>query len=263
MRTSTLEVEGYDSPVTRNPVPDAMIRHHVRDALSRGLPELAQVEPHGRTMVIAGSGPSLRLLPPWYSEGVVPYDIFALGGAHDWLIKRGVVPHAWINSDPLPIVAQYVSDPHPDVTYYIGSHSHRFVFETLASSRAVLWHGEILADTREIVEQNPIGKMRTFVMGGSNGAMRAPFIGDDLGYRKFIYFGVDSSVESEAEQLRIGPSVEVKCAGRTWVVPSNHVRQALELERIVQCMPEWHIEVRGEGLLAAMLAELQKMKDAA
>lgn len=247
---SVLSVRGVDfaSRTTRNCIPDEVIRHHVRLCLARDLPELKSTEPHDRVMVIAGSGPSLTDIEP---EG----DIFALGGAHDWLIDRGIVPHGHINADPLPLVADYIKTPHPQVTYYLASHSHPFVFEGV--DNVVVWHDEVNAGTDEVVREHGSPGEHIMVTGGSTGATRAPFLGHELGYRKFVYYGVDGSGGRAARGLRNKPSLTVECGGRTFETPANLIHQAMELEAIIANFPEWDIEVRGSELMAAVAREVR------
>jgi len=201
-------------------------------------------------MVIVGSGPSIDLVDP--DEG----DIFTLGGAHDHLISKGIIPHGWINADPLPLVAGYVSAPHPDVTYYIASHSHPFVFDALRENRVVLWHNNCGAGTERIIAetQNHLsGTVRMMVSGGPTGATRAPFLGDALGYRKFIFYGVDGSGGYGAKHIRTAANAErVVMDGRPFDVPRGFIQQAMALEAMICGFPEWSIEIRGDGFMAAV-----------
>ena len=249
MRASNLDVIGcdFESRTTRNAIPDAVIRHHVRECLRRGLPELEAVPAHDRVMVIAGSGPSLAdvLYDP-------PGDIFAVGGAHDWLLRHGVRPHAWINADPSPLVANYCRQTLPEVTYYLASVSHPFTFNACPSQSSVVWHNEVWAGTADVVKEFPLGRERIMVMGGSTTAMRAPFLGHELGYRKFVFYGVDGSGGHLAARQRAGTEIQVEIGGKRFEAPIGFVHQAHELERIIEGIPEWTVEVRGNGMMAAV-----------
>jgi hypothetical protein len=249
---SALKVRGVDmaSRTTRNCVPDGVIQKHVRQSAAMGHPTLMAVPAHDRTMIIAGSGPSLPEIDP--SQG----DIFALGGAHDWLISNGTVPYAFINADPLPLIAQYLNTPHRDVIYYIASHSHKYVFNRLFMQNVVIWHDEVDAGTQETVidEDHARGLSREHiaVTGGSTGATRAPFLGHELGYRKFRYVGVDGSGGRTGAALREKPPIDVEVGGREFQAPINFIHQAAELEAIMAGFPEWEITVAGDGLMAAV-----------
>lgn len=254
---SVLQVREVDfaSRRTRNPVPDGVIHKHVRLCMARELPEIVASPPHGRAMVIAGSGPSLRDIAP--EEG----DVFALGGAHEWLLERGIIPCGWINADPLPLVADYIRKSHENVTYYLASHSHPFVFD--AAERVIVWHDEVGLDTKDIVieEDRNRGLSREHVMitGGSTGAMRAPFLGYEMGYRLFIFYGVDSSGGRAARALRIHPDLIVECGGREFAAPSGLIHQAVELEVIMRAYPDMFFDVRGNELMAQVYHEVNRL----
>lgn len=238
---------GVIAPSTRNPLPDDVMCHQVKLALARGLPEVGEeAAPHDRTMVIVGSGPSIRELP---SARIGPAcDIFALGGAHNWLIDHGVVPHAWINADPLPLVAKYVGRPHKDVTYYLASHGHKFVFEALEGHRIVVWNDNVGQATFDEIRRHR--KTGIMIAGGSTGATRAPFLGHVLGYRKFTFYGVDCSGDYVADVQRFGDPLTVECGGREYATTIQFAHQALMLRKIFS-NPEWQVEVKGQGLGAA------------
>ena len=241
-----MTVEGADFTVrtTRNPCSDGTIVRQVRECLARDLPELRSEPAHDRIMVVAGSGPSLRLLTE--GEG----DIFALGGAHDWLVDRGIVPHAWINADPLPLVANYLQRPHPNVTYYIASHSHRFVFDALRGYRVTVWHDETGVDLKPAIREARRGQEHILVCGGSTGATRAPFLGYELGYRTFRFRGVDGSggYITRAQRLR-GP-LAGHCAGKAFAVPPNFIHQAKAFETMRDLLTDCRFEFMGDGLMA-------------
>lgn len=235
---------------TRNPIPDEVIRHHVRVTLGRGLPELEdELEPHDRTMVVVGSGPSIRELPPAYADAALPYDIFALGGAHDWLIERGVVPHGWVNSDPLPMIADYVRSPHPEVTYYLASQSHRFVFDAVDGFKTLVWHNNVGAGTERVVAEARGGGL--MIAGGPTTATRAPFLGHALGYRKFVFYGCDGSGGYVAKGIRpyadMGPDT----------LPRGMFHQASAFETILREFPEWDIEIRGSGFMNSLWRQVR------
>lgn len=241
---------------TRNCVPDAVILHHVRGALSRNLKELEdEAPPNKRTMVIVGSGPSITEAISLYDD--INCSIFALGGAHDWLLKKGVVSHGWINADPLPIVAEYLKTPHKLTTYWLASHSHKFVFDALRDYAVRVWHSNVGAGTERVVAEVRGGGL--MVSGGPTGATRAPFLGHALGYRKFVFCGVDGSGGHVTARLREKPAEDVRVGGKTWSVPRNFIQQASALETIIRDF-DWDIEVRGDGFMAAVWRESRKRR---
>lgn len=238
---------------TRNCVPDAVLRHHVGLCMQRELPELATAEPHDRVMVVAGSGPSLKLLPTCYADNATPYDIYCVGGAHDWLIERGITPKAWVNADPLPLIANYLKNPQRGVAYWVASHSHPFVFEALEGYDVRVWHDEVWAGTAEVVKQHRSGREHIMVYGGSSGATRTPFLGYELGYRKFKFYGCDGSGGYIAERLTTGEEVEVECGGRLFTAAIGMVHQAKQFVGIRSLLNDCELQVYGDGLTAHVM----------
>ena len=74
---------------------------HIKGALERGLEEFGPSPPHDKEVAIIGSGPrvkkQIRKIKRLKEEGVM---ILAIKAAHDFLIKKGVVPHAALAVDP-------------------------------------------------------------------------------------------------------------------------------------------------------------------
>lgn len=166
-------------------VDDAGLEVNVNSALARGLRICGIVPEHDRKLAIVGSGPSLRdyldELRGW------PGEIWAINGAYHYLIGQGIVPHGFVGLDPLPGLAEYVKDGHPDTTFYLASNCDPDTFDAVRPEQVMIWHS-----ARDAIKV-PRGQM--IVCGGTSSITRAPFLAHMLGYRDMTIYGADSSFE--------------------------------------------------------------------
>lgn len=157
-------------------------------AMARGYPVATKNPGHTRKLAIIGSGPSVRdyldELKSW--DG----DIWAVNGAYDYLQDQGIVPHGFVGMDPLPGLAEYVTRPRQETTFYIASFCDPSVFDKLAGHNVVLWHPED--------ETTPYPDGHEQVQGGTTVLTRAPFLANLIGWRDITLYGVDSSFDFEA-----------------------------------------------------------------
>src|SRR4051812_48167354 len=80
---------------------EAGLYEHMRLALERGLPLLPECGDHGGTVVLVGSGASVKgQLESIRKQRESGYVIVAIKDAHDWLLENGVVPDYAVAVDP-------------------------------------------------------------------------------------------------------------------------------------------------------------------
>lgn len=166
-------------------VSDEQMRENIKSAISRGLSEVQQCNPHGRRMAIAAGGPSLA---DTYQQldGV----ICAVNGSLGFLLDRGVTPWACGVFDPRPHMADIV-EARPDVFYFIGSTCHPKLFDKLQGCNVGIWHPSGMPGMNEIEGiDNLIG-------GGTTMGLRWLTIGYFMGFRDFHAHGLDSSFRGE------------------------------------------------------------------
>jgi Protein of unknown function DUF115 len=230
-------------PVDTRIDPEEILKS-VKSAVSRRLPGLTRFKPHGHTCAIAGGGPSLR---ETYREfkGL----IFAVNGAHDFLVERLVRPYACAAMDPGEHMAENITPSH-GVFYYIASTCHPKVFEKLKGHRVICWHpsGTPLLD--EYYRERSLFT----VAGGSTIGVRAIDLCYVLGFRKFELHGLDSSF---AETTHAYPEPL-----RHEVIESDGFRTSRAfIEQIADFyarLPKWNgvsIEMHGHGLLQSLWQE--------
>lgn len=157
------------------------------DVLQRGFSSCLQLPERTGSLALVGSGPSVRAhleeLRNW------PDEIWAVNGAYRYLLEQGIVPHGFFGMDPLPGLAQYVEQTHPDTTFYIASICDPSVFDNLTDRKVMLWHPD--GDDMPY----PDGERKVF--GGTTALTRAPFLGLLLGWRDMTLFGADSSFSEQ------------------------------------------------------------------
>ena len=232
---------------------------NMRANLARGLPSLPECAPHDRIMCIVGGGPSIKdtlstirlFNNPLSSKG----KIFALNGAHDYLIERGIVPHAQVIADARPENVTFVKSPHNDVTYYIASVCDHSVFDALDGHEIVTWTPDLtgMQDALDAIE----AKSKLMVGGGPTVGLKALCIGYALGYRHFHLHGFDSSFaddQTHAYEQKLNARderIEAFVSGRKFVTSPSMFRQAQVFRDQAMEMVKAGcvIDVYGDGLL--------------
>lgn len=240
---------------------------HVKENVKLTDKRLHIVPPHNRVAILACYGPSLQ--DTWPSimqerdilsqrEGCV---VVSVSGAHDFLIKNGIVPDMHIECDPREHKAQ-MSEALQDRTEYLyASVCHPNVVKRLAGKpNLTIWHldgGEL---SRRLIIENTDEKNPLFVGGFASVGLRAISVLILLGYRRFIIHGMDCSYRDDGtshagkhtgkQQKRI----DVTCYGRHFVtapVLLAYMKQFDELRNMIVGDPPDRCEIimRGDGLL--------------
>ena len=240
---------------------DERVRANIRSALDRGLPlEIKTLfEPHDLTLSVMAGGPSLART--WQqAEG----RLVAVNGVHDWLVDRGTIPWACCLLDTDPRMADLVT-PRDDVIYFIASMSDPAVFDRMKGRHVVLWHASGPAGAEVALAQSAW----MMVGGGTTAAVRCLTLGYVLGFRRFRFFGLDSSYEdgvSHAYQHDLLPTVIVETGGKKFVTQPGFARQVMDYCEIMDNFasgrltgtPEnLDVQVIGDGLLPTLLAEYE------
>lgn len=158
--------------------------------LARGLPVFAHDRPeHKRPLLIVGSGPSVAGLVDKVAKW--PGDVWAINGAYDFLLDRGLICEGFFGLDPLPQLADYLKHPQDHTTFYIASMCDPAVMDALKGHNILLWHA-----CAENPEEFPKGQRPVY--GGTTAATRAPFLALSLGYRDINMIGMDSSYDKDS-----------------------------------------------------------------
>lgn len=237
---------------------------HIESALQRGLPEFkAALCVNDGTFVIVGSGPSLaHFAEEIQAERAKGRPICAVNGAHDWLIKQGISPDLFVTIDPRD-TRHNLQEESPNTIYLLASRCCPELFDHLKERHVMLWHSASNQEENIVLRKN---KIPTAVGGMSTSGLRAVNIGYFLGFRKFIMFGLDSCNAPDGITKRIdgsltGQTIDVVVGnenGRKFVCNVAMAKQAEDFQWLYETMPDITIDVKGDGLIAAIVEERKK-----
>lgn len=233
--------------------------------------------------VIVGSGPSaIPLLPEIRARYERGEEIIALKGAHDWLVKNGIIPRAAIAMDGQQSRAKCFKLLRDEVLYCCASQMHPDVWEHLYGRRVLIWHSRI-----GVEQEKRSGWSDAFLVPSAtttgNSAILLMFI---FGRRNFELYGFDSSLPpitglKEAITAKLfGRSlkldgarvpkgrqvVRVVVGGQTFHTTAELAHQATELQPMLEQLlrsaregdwpsPEIRINAHGRGYYQAILLE--------
>ena len=239
-------------------VPDGLSTH-IKYALSLGLPELPPALcSHDGTFVIAGAGPSLAsTLDELREERVKGRPICAVKAAHDFLVKNGIEPDLFLSIDPRDR-RNNVQEKTENTIYLLASRCNPVLFDHLKDRKVMLFHAACVEE-----EHQAIGKNAVLVGGTSTSGLRAINVGYIMGFRKFVLYGMDSCNASDGITKRVdgsltGQTIDVFVggpSGRKFTCNVAMAEQANSFQQIWQMMPDAQLEIKGGGLLAAILEE--------
>ncbi len=233
---------------------------HVEYSMARFKERIELVPAHDEEAIIACYGPSLATYLPKLRELMAngQRTLVSVSGAHDFLIKEGIIPHFHIECDPRPHKTDNLTLPDKRVKYYIGSSCHPSFFDRLADQDVILWHVSESSHNMKLVDDCG-EKVETIVSGGGSVGLRAiPFL-HHLGYREMHVFGMDCSFEDEGEKQWAGPHAGKKqdittadAGGRIFVTSPTLLAYAGHFFDILKRLPDIHATVWGDGLLPHM-----------
>lgn len=248
--------------------PPEVIRQQVEANLARDLPLFVGQPAHRGCALIVGGGPSLTdMLPGLRFHHRRKGIIFALNGAHDWLMERGIVPDFHVLLDARQENVRFVQKPHKAVTYLIASQCHPEVFEALKGQNVIQWNAclpnpDYDREIAEAFKHKPV----MMVGGGSTVGLKTINLTYLWGFRKIHLYGFDSSYRdgknhayrqdiNDAESL-----VEVTESGKTFTCAPWMARQAGEFQgQLVQLQGLGvSIHVHGDGLIPWISNHMEK-----
>lgn len=229
----------------------------IRENAKRDLPWHLQGPAHKGVAVLVGGGPSLaESVGHIRARKARGQKIFALNGAHDYLIGRKIVPDYLVMLDARAENVRFVANPHPGVKYLIASMCHPSVIDALAGQDVTLWHPDmdgIIPLLAPYAEDKPIG----LIGGGNTVGLKAMCLVHEMGFRRQHLYGFDSSYrdgENHAyrQALNDGEQVsEVIVAGRAFRAAPWMMNQVRLFQRQAQALLALgsDVEVHGDGLL--------------
>lgn len=222
---------------------------NVRSAMKRGARILELREPHKRTCILVGGGPSVQNELFTISALVPQGDIFAVNNVPRYLAARGLEPDVHVLMDAMPSVAEFVATDIRCIRYY-ASQCDPAVLDR-AGNELIIWHAASQA-------LDDIPGIANIVGGGSTTATRAIYLAYGLGYRDFHLFGFDSSYDGDKghaySQADYETVLDVSCGAETFKSSPQLIAQAEDFKVIIPQMitAGCSVTVHGYGLLRSI-----------
>jgi uncharacterized Rossmann fold enzyme len=236
---------------------------NIRSALQRALPEFQPaLFPHDGTIVVCGSGPSLpSFLEDIRAERVKRRPIIAVKGAHDLLCAHGIEPDAWVSCEAKPRL-ENVQRKNDHTAYFVASRCSPELFDWLDGKKVVRWHS--YSDKGQQAMPELAG--RDLVGGGTTSGLRAVTLAYLLGFSKFVLYGFDSCLSLDKRkrydsgQMKPEQTVTRILRGRRFLCNGAMAMQADEFQEYYKLFPDITFDVKGEGLIAAIVAERRRLE---
>jgi hypothetical protein len=256
----TVNKQGYSIPLdvrVRCAVPDEGIREHISHNVEHNLPEVGIDPEHSLVMAIACSGPSLFDSVDYLRDVALQNPnvrILAVKSSHDFLIDNGIIPWGCILLDG----REHVKDmfrADSRVTYFAASMCAESTFDYLKESGAkiVVWHAAVGAKEGEVIKRKHV-----IIGGGSTSPLRAMPMGYTMGFRNFMFFGLDSCFTDQKihyyldtkKQDGTERAIVVRTAGREFRTTPEMIGQAQDFETLITApqSPKFGITMVGDGL---------------
>ena len=235
---------------------------NIRAAVRLGLPEFVPaLLPHDGHAVVCGSGPSLPLcLDELRVEREMRRPIVAVKGAHDLLCKNGIEPDAFVSCEAKPRLenVQYANDK---TIYYLSSRCSPELFDYLKGRKVVVWHPYSDKD-----QSLPELMGKTLIGGGTTSGLRAVTLLSLLGFAKFVLYGFDSCIDLKTKKKRYDSGamkpeqlVDRIIRGRRFLCNGAMSMQADEAQMYYKLFPDISFDVKGDGLIAAIMKERKRL----
>lgn len=236
-------------------------KHKLPDVAQLEIPHLVQFEPHKGRCAIVGGAPTIKdhieELKTFTGDDI----IISLNGAHDFLIKNGVIPniHVLFEIDLEKAEDSCGGPPHKDVRYYICSLCNQSIFDQLKDYKKVLWH----CFDEDLEYQESITKLfpgEPVIRSSHVTFFRALSIALTLGFQQFDIFSCDCSFEgenthydgyhSDGKEMKLTVAVGMVDKYRLFKTTPSLSHIANEFIRFCDAyQPALDLKVHGDGLL--------------
>ena len=171
-------------------VPTDVALDHIESSCKRNLPDLKIGETREDRAVLCAFGPSLN---DSIDKLRTEENVTTVSGAHDVLLRNGIVPSLHIEGDAHKHKAQFMSLARTGIKYYLASRCHPDCFDLVLSKAwdVNIWHMFHYGEENELVKKYyPNAEL---VRGTGSIASRAFCVLMVLGFRKFRIYAMDCS----------------------------------------------------------------------
>ncbi len=230
--------------------PPAIFRRNVERNKARGLPEITLGEARSDPLYIVCSGPSLR---ETQSEIVGKSPIWAINGAHDWLVKNELPFTHGLAMAPEEGVLNFFHHTRPNVEYLFASQVAPEIIDRAldAGAKVTLWHAHCPDDWDVPLEE---GKT---VFGGGTIGLRAFDLAWVLGWRDIHVLGFDACCSPDGRiavdtQIWDGRKKDLRTfliKGRAFVAMPSHARQVEDFASVIRPLTGLSVTFYGDGLM--------------
>jgi hypothetical protein len=190
--------------------------------------------------------------------------IVTVSGAHDYLVRRGIVPDFHVDCDPREHKARMLQNPQSKTTYLMATVCHPKYWEVLKGHNVRLWHlinGDDLETVAWVLENHPEGA-NSMIGGGSTVGQRAMNVMAALGYRRFNVHGMDCSFTTDRHA---GPhfgkeqaKIFVQAGNRVFQTTRQMLQAAIEMEQFITTQ-DAEVAFFGDGLMQETALQLKEM----
>ena len=243
-------------------MPNDVMLANADENLKRDLPMFL---PHdeGEELCIVGGGPSLPSILPnlrmKYQRGA---KIWALNGAHDWLLDHHLMPNAMVLLDARPEMAEFVARASRIPTYFIATQCDPSVFDALNGRKAVMWVGYAPGiDAIAATADKPV----VVVGGGNTVGLKALCMAVICKFRSVHLYGFDScysvSHHAYSQPLNDGEqTTEIDCFGRKFTCSNWMIKQAEDFQNdyINALSAGVKVTVHGDGLIPHLAKHIKE-----
>ncbi len=228
---------------------------HIRYA-NRVIKERFQLgSPQMKPIAVVGLGPSLA--DTW--KAIEPFEnILTTSGAHQFLIKRGIIPTWHMELDTRAHKIRAMGAPHPDVHYLIGSTVHPDLLTHLKGFQVTLF--QPLSQNPQIIRELPRGEW--CVSAGGSVGNKALVMARMLGFRDIHAFGFDSCLRdgvahAMAHPNPVRPEHVFPCPvnGRTFMTTKPLLSYAQSAIKTTDRLADATFTFHGDGLLQTMFQQ--------
>lgn len=260
-----IPIEGFESGLN---TPMSTMIDQAEQNIRRGLPLfIEQPEHHGEALIVGG-GPSLKeSLPNLRMKRDRGGIVFALNGAHDWLIDHGIIPDFHVLLDAREENARFVQNPRKEVVYLVAAQCHPAIFEALKGCNVTVWTAccETPEQERALVDKFP-GLPLMLVGGGATVGLKTMNLAYLWGFRRIRIYGLDSSYsegENHAYRQELNDKesrMDIHAAGRDFICAPWMAKQAVEFQRQYKQLTalDCKVRVHGDGLIPHIVRQLEK-----
>jgi len=216
----------------------------VKRNLARKLPEVKPANPRQDALYIACAGPSLR---DTAHEVEGKANVWALNGAHDYLVSRGLKPSHGVAQAPEVGILDSFKLVRPDVEYLFASCTNPDLVDRVIAQggKVVFWHAKCPEKWR--VNYKTKDKSRYLTMGGGTVGLKALDLAYMLGFREVHCLGFDACISDDG---RIGPDLPL------YEDRKQDVRIFLHKGRAFRALPSYARQVEDFGITVRPLTGL-------